>query len=249
MAEGTTFRLDTADAAIEFGWHVESTRHADEFNRDGVIIAVQYSPDDDISSLARWGTNREHEVVGHDSVGKHERLRTWLADRVPIADKSATQPSKSRVDLSQKSGGRFYWEFWEQFRSRVATEHPEWRGREGPSRFSPNSTLPAGTPGTIFCSAFKPGPLRLELAFTHRDPAVNLARFEALLARKDQFEEALGENVVWDEMPGRKDSRLYVTSLFDGVEDAGHWTAMMDWLIDHHVRFRRAIVIVGGLEV
>lgn len=104
MAEGTTFRLDTADLAIEFGWHVESTRHADEFNRDGVTIAVQYSPDDDISSLARWGTNREYEVLGHDSAGKHDRLRIWLAGRVPTTAKPATQPSNPRVDFSQKPG-------------------------------------------------------------------------------------------------------------------------------------------------
>jgi hypothetical protein len=79
VAEGTTFRLDTADVALEFGWHVESTRQTDEFKRDEVTIAVQYSPDDDISNIARWGTNREREVFGRDSVGKGERLRTWLA--------------------------------------------------------------------------------------------------------------------------------------------------------------------------
>jgi hypothetical protein len=81
VADATTIRLDTADAALEFGWHVESTHHTDEFNRDGITIAVQYSSDDDISSITRWGTNREHEVFGHDSVGKVERLRTWLAGR------------------------------------------------------------------------------------------------------------------------------------------------------------------------
>jgi hypothetical protein len=90
VADATAFRLDTADVAIEFGWHVESTRHTDEFNREGITIAVQYSPDDDITSIARWGTNREHEVFAHDSVGKVERLRTWLAGReVPKVPRSA----------------------------------------------------------------------------------------------------------------------------------------------------------------
>lgn len=104
VAEGTTFRLDTADVALEFGWHVESTRQTDEFNRDGITIAVEYSPDDDISSIARLGTNREYEVFGPDSAGKHERLRIWLGGRTPAVVTTVTQPSKNRVDSSQKPG-------------------------------------------------------------------------------------------------------------------------------------------------
>ena len=104
MADAITFRLDTADVALESGWHVESTRHTDEFNRDGVSIAVQYTPDDDISSIARWGTNREYEVFGHDSAGKHDRLRIWLAGRVPTAAKPAALPKKTYLNFSQKPG-------------------------------------------------------------------------------------------------------------------------------------------------
>ena len=94
MADATTFRLDTADVALEFGWHVESTLQTDEFNRDGITIAVEYSSNDDISSVARWGTNRKYEVFGQDSARKPERLRTWLAGReVP----GPTDPSGFRA--------------------------------------------------------------------------------------------------------------------------------------------------------
>jgi hypothetical protein len=47
------------------------------------------------------------------------------------------------------------------------------------------------------------------------DPAVNLARFEALQAKEDQFEQALGDSVVWDEMAGKNDTRVYIVSPFD----------------------------------
>jgi hypothetical protein len=141
-----------------------------------------------------------------------------------------------------------YWDFWLQFRGRVATEHPDWKARAGTSRTSPNATLPAGTPRTIFCSAFKPGPLRLELAFVDRDPAVNLARFEALQAKKDQFERALGASLLWDEMAGKNDTRVYIVSPFDSVDDRDQWPATMDWLIEQHVRFKRAIQVIGGLD-
>ncbi len=179
-----------------------------------------------------------------------------IGDSAPAPNfKLVAQPNdyQKQVRAATTSGpvsekAQLYWDFWEQFRARVAADHPEWKGREGPSRFSANSTLPTGSPRSILVSAFKPGPLRLELAFTHPDPAVNLTRFEALYATKDRFEEVLGEPAVWDEMSGRKDTRVYVTSPFEVVDDRDQWPAMMDWLIDAHVRFRRAIRMVGGLD-
>lgn len=90
-------------------------------------------------------------------------------------------------------------------------------------------------------------PLRLELAFLHPNPTVNLARFHALHTHRKQFEQALGNSAVWDEMPGKNDTRVYVMSAFDSVDDRDRWPAMMDWLIEQHVLFRRAIQTVGGI--
>jgi hypothetical protein len=101
--------------------------------------------------------------------------------------------------------------------------------------------------GVVFSSSFRRDGLRLEIYFKDPDPAVNLARFEALHAKKDQFEEALGESAVWDGMTSALAARVYVTSPFDGVANVDQWPAMIDWLIDQHVRFKRAIQAVGGL--
>jgi hypothetical protein len=141
---------------------------------------------------------------------------------------------------------QLYKGFWEQFRGRVVTEHPEW-GARGGTRESAWSDVPTGTSGTTLCSAFRGGSLRLELVFKALDPALNLARFEALHAKKDQFEQALGESAKWDEMAGKQIARVYVSSPFDSVADVDQWPAMMDWLMDQHVRFKRAIQAVGGL--
>ena len=142
---------------------------------------------------------------------------------------------------------KLYWDFWEQFRAGVVDEHPDWGGRKT-SRTSAWSDLPTGTSRVVFSSAFRPDGLRLQLYFNDQDPAVNLARFEALHAKKDEFELALGEKAVWDEMGGSKAARVFVTSPFDSVTDIDQRPAMIDWLIDQHVRFKRAIQAVGGLE-
>jgi hypothetical protein len=245
MAEGTGARLDTVDIADSSGWQVESTHEADMFTKGAVTIEVRYSANDDIESAVKRRANGDFDAIEEHAAAKVDRLRSWLTGRNDYEEQAnaaiAAGPTTERSQL--------YWEFWLQFRSRVATEHPDWKARAGTSRTSPNATLPAGTSRTIFCSAFQPGPLRLELAFVDPDPAVNLARFETLRAKKDQLERALGESVVWDDMAGKNDTRVYVVSPFESVDDRDQWPAMMDWLIEQHVRFKRAIQAVGGLDV
>lgn len=82
MADATTLRLDTVDVAMEAGWDVETPmRRLDEFRKDGVVIEVEYGPDDEISRLTRSREGRADEVYGAESAGKAERLRIWLGIR------------------------------------------------------------------------------------------------------------------------------------------------------------------------
>lgn len=142
---------------------------------------------------------------------------------------------------------RLYWDFWEKFRARVVSEHPDWKGRKT-SKSSPWSDLPTGTSYAVLSSSFTRDGLRMQIYFKDPDPAINLARLEALHSKKDQFEEALDEGAVWDEMTGALATRVYVTSPFGSVANVDEWHAMIDWLIDQHVRFKRAIQAVGGLD-
>jgi hypothetical protein len=146
--------------------------------------------------------------------------------------------------MSEKA--KLYWDFFEQFRTRVVTEHPDWMRRKGPTR-DPLYNLPTGTGGAVFQAGFIGGRLVFLLWFKDTDPMVNLDRFNALQMKKEQFEQALGEEAVWDEMADRKGSRVYVTSPLGDVEDIDQWPAMVDWLVDRYGRFRRAIEAVGGL--
>ncbi len=105
MAEGTAFRLDTVDIAVESGWHFEHASRIDEFSKDGVTITVQYSADDDIASIIRSGKRSEDEAFGSDSAGKPERLRIWLGGRVAAnVTRSAAQTGDMPKHLTQKSG-------------------------------------------------------------------------------------------------------------------------------------------------
>jgi hypothetical protein len=141
---------------------------------------------------------------------------------------------------------KLYWDFWEQFLTRVGSEHPGWTKRRTSTRDS-RYDLPTGTSGVVYSTAFTHQGLRVQLYFTSPDASINRNRFDALRAIKDRFEQALGEAARWDDKPGKKAAAIYVTSQFDDVADVDLWPAMRDWVLHQHVRFRQAVQAVGGL--
>lgn len=103
MIGETMLRLDTADLAIEAGWQLDSMQRFDEFSKDGVIILIRYSADDEIDSLTRSREGGADEVYGADSPGKAERLRIWLGVRsisVPIQVPGEVDP-KAPITVRQ----------------------------------------------------------------------------------------------------------------------------------------------------
>jgi Domain of unknown function (DUF4268) len=141
---------------------------------------------------------------------------------------------------------KLYWDFWEQFLNRVDSEHAGWTKRKTSKRDS-RYDLPTGTSGVVYSTAFTQQGLRVQLYFRSPDASINRDRFEALRAMKDHFEQALGGAAKWDDKPGKKAAAIYVTSQFDDVADVDLWPAMLDWVLDQHVRFRQAVEAVGGL--
>lgn len=105
MADATTFRLDTADIAIEAGWQLESMSRIDEFSKDGVTVMVQYDADDEIESLTRSREGRADDVYGTDSPGKADRLRIWLGVRAASGLKASVTGLPSIPYKQDRSSG------------------------------------------------------------------------------------------------------------------------------------------------
>jgi hypothetical protein len=146
--------------------------------------------------------------------------------------------------LSERS--KLYWEFWDKFLNRIATDHPGWttaKASTGDSWYD----LPTGMGGVVYSTAFTLQGLRVQLYFRSSDATVNTKRFEAVQAKKSQLEQTLQEKPVWDDKPGKKAAAVYVQSEFKDVTHVDEWPAMLDWVIDQHVRFRQAVEAIGGL--
>jgi hypothetical protein len=65
-------------------------------------------------------------------------------------------------------------------------------------------------------------------------------RYQALLANKDKIENELGisKELEWQELPGKKASRIRVTNGFN-FSDATTWESAFAWLIDMTARFKK----------
>lgn len=176
-----------------------------------------------------------------------------IGDSSPApAFKLVAQPNDwgKQVRASTASGdgsekGLRYWESYEQFLNRIRTDHPTWtRARTGTRASWLDVSL---VPGVVLSSTFTRRDLRAGIYFGSPDESTNRARFEELSSAQHQFDSALGEPAVWDAMAGRKAARIGVESIYPSVTEIEEWPAMVEWLVNAHIRLRAALEAAGGI--
>jgi hypothetical protein len=141
-----------------------------------------------------------------------------------------------------------YRRFWETMLQRIRTEHPQWSRARTTDASWCNTAV--GLSGVVLSMAFRRDALVAQIYLDDPDAHLNQARFEALHARRAQFEAALGAVPEWDRMDGRKAARIVVAApQFRDVADEGNWLQMIDWLMDQQLRLRVAFDSAGGTAV
>jgi hypothetical protein len=139
-----------------------------------------------------------------------------------------------------------YREFWEVILDRVRAEHPDWTRARTTGQSWVNTT--AGIGGAVISMAWTRAGLVIQVYFDSPDRDLNSSRFDALYARREPFEAALGQSPTWDEMEGRKAARIVITSRFTDLADKDAWPQMIDWLIQQQIALRGALAAVGGIS-
>jgi hypothetical protein len=155
----------------------------------------------------------------------------------------AAQIAVAAKGVNQATGqGAFYVQFWERFLERVQVEHPNWTNakKAGQQNWF---TMPCPFKGgpaydTEFAAG---GKLRsgLYLDFERDGDAVQVL-YEFLLERKDQIEGAYEGPLSWEELPGRRASRIADYALGD-VSNVEEHDAYIDWFFDTSSRLRAAV--------
>lgn len=139
-----------------------------------------------------------------------------------------------------------YTAFWHRWLELVQSDRPGWSRATRPPRDSWFS-MTAGVTGATYYTSFTRRGLSSELVFESPNADVNLARFQALRLRRDVMETAYQGPLDWQELPGKKATRVadYLPDADLTQED--EWEGYLAWLLDRQSRLRTALSSVGGI--
>lgn len=139
-----------------------------------------------------------------------------------------------------------YRAFWSRWIDLVHAERPGWSRATRPPRDSWFS-MTAGTAGVTYYTSFTKRGLSSELVFESPDAEINLVRFEGLQSHREQLEAVYGGQLDWQELLGRKATRVaeYLPDADVALEE--QWDQYLAWLLDRQTRLRNSIMAVGGV--
>jgi len=141
-----------------------------------------------------------------------------------------------------------YREFWTRWLELLRAERPAWSRATRPPRDHWFTTT-AGVAGAVFYTTFTRQGLSSELVFESPNGALNTARLEMLREQRRELEAAYGSSLDWQDMPGRKATRVaeYLPDADVAVRE--EWDTYLEWLLDRQARLRGALAAVGGVPV
>jgi uncharacterized protein with ParB-like and HNH nuclease domain/predicted transport protein len=217
-------------------------------NRSRALITLNVRED---GRLDRWCSPETFQTFYGFDVSEVRRLlgaSEWatyepeevgaLADR--LDELIAEAQLSSQVARLAPTKADAYRAFWGRFIERVRAEHPGWTNAKTPG---PDNWLsmkgPARGAGYNVSFANK-GRLRSELYIDTGDADQNAAMLAKLEANKGAVEDAFGETLTWEPLPGKRACRVAVYR--DGevlrIDDHDEY---VDWFLDTGARLRTAL--------
>lgn len=143
--------------------------------------------------------------------------------------------------------GELYRQFWTKFLDRVKAQHPSWTRASAPAQNW--LWLAAPVKGCGINPVFGgQGKIRQELYIDRATPDQCRAVFDALHARREEFEAAYGRQLDWDPLEARKACRIFESAVGAVEIEAEHET-YIEFFIDAGQRFRTAIAAVNGASL
>jgi hypothetical protein len=154
----------------------------------------------------------------------------------------AAQVSVAARATAQATGkGVFYLQFWERLIERIQAEHPGWTTarKAGTANWL---TLPSPFRSSAYLSmGFAAGSkLRMELYIDSQDAESVGMLYSFLFDLKNDIEAAYGSPLTWEELPGRRASRIADYSDGDVVNVDQH-DEYIDWFFNTCGRLRDAL--------
>jgi hypothetical protein len=236
----------------------------DESDHGHLGQLLTYAAGTDASTIV-WLTTRFRE--------EHRQALTWLNEHtdpetfffgveIEVVQIGASEPApqfnvvvmpndwqKQAKRAGATAGGtstknELYRQFWSKLLERIKDDHPGWTRATAPAQNWLWISAPIRGCGLnpVFGGR---NSLRIELYIDRSTPEACIEVFDALAARRAEFELAYGRPLEWARMEGRKACR--VSEGMDGdVTSTDNYDRYIEFFIDGSDRFREAIATVGG---
>lgn len=184
--------------------------------------------------------------LGVVRIGLSEPAPSFRLVAQPNDWEKTVRAATTQVEASGKQV--LYRAFWTRWIEALRSERPQWSRATRAPRDSWFSTT-TGVSGITFYTSFTKRGLSSELVFESPNASVNTARFDALLAHRQDLEAAYGHQLDWQSLPSRKATRVaeYLEEADVSIED--DWEHYLDWMLDRQTRLRNALGAIGGLPV
>lgn len=171
------------------------------------------------------------------------RIASAIAEVLGRPPAMPLQPVQDEPTAGLTPKQELYRRFWTEFKP-VVTRH-RWTGSAPP----PQNwwDMPSGVGGVTWVVSYSMFGCRSELFFGHTDPATNLARWQALHARRDEIMAHFGDDLIFDDLPHNKGCRIEARLKGPKITERAKWSAVHRWMEDTQVRLRAAIDAAGGV--
>ena len=138
-----------------------------------------------------------------------------------------------------------YEQFWSDFLAVRKRRHPEWPGDPTPTRTSWLG-FPSGLGGTHLAPSFaRRRRIRSEMSIVSSRER-NERIYSSLLLRRGEIEELYGRELVYEELPDKRMSRIADYRPDSDIRDIESHGDFTEWFLDAEARFRRALGPVIG---
>jgi len=182
--------------------------------------------------------------LGVVRIGQSEPAPSFRLVAQPNDWEKTVRAATNQVEATGKQV--LYRSFWSRWIEVLQSERRSWSRATRPPRDSWFSTT-TGTSGISHYTSFTKRGLSSELVFESPDADVNLARFTALKARQADIEQVYGSGLDWQDLPGRKATRVADYLPKADVTNEEHWEQYLTWLLNRQTRLREALSAIGGV--
>lgn len=191
--------------------------------------------------------NYLNEVVPEDTNFYLVRVQAFrIADSEPaplftvVAGPSPEVRTRGKIKKELAEGEQKRFDFFSQLIERSNAKTPVFKN-VSPTGYQYWVNAGAGKAGLAWTYVVRKTDARVEFFLYSPDPKVNLKRFQALEAKKEEIEASFGEPLDWDYKDTRKQQYIRSSSKTGGLFNEEIWPKVQNDLVDRMVRIEKAL--------